>query len=99
MSEKQVSFKVDADVYKVLKHYATLDERSVRSWFERYIKATFKADYNAVLNNTKLSTKVVLETNPHAVSSTPLKHEYIEDIVGDNNTPNIDPLSEFTWDG
>ena len=51
MNNKQVSFKVDADVYKVLKRYATLDDRSVRSWFERYIKATFKADYNAVLSS------------------------------------------------
>jgi hypothetical protein len=67
-NNKQVSFKVDSNVYAVLKVYADLDERSVRSWFERYIKSTFKTEYNSILNNTK--PNINSTTNPNINSTT-----------------------------
>lgn len=62
MNNKQVSIMINADVYAVLKKQAALDERSVRSWFERYIKATFEDDYSLI---TGIAVK---ETISHATS-------------------------------
>jgi hypothetical protein len=62
-NNKQVSFKVDSNVYAVLKVYADLDERSVRNWFERYIKSTFEKEYNSLLNGIKPDINTGIKPN------------------------------------
>lgn len=52
MTTKKVSMVMSSECYAVLRSQAALDERSVRSWFDRYIKATFPTEYRAALNKT-----------------------------------------------
>lgn len=70
MKTKQVSMKIDSNVYAVLRHYATLEDRSVRNWFERYIRTTFEKEYNLALKATpNTGVKTDININPKQESN------------------------------
>ena len=82
MTKKQVSITISSDTYMVLKHYAALDERSVRVWFERYIKTTFPDVFDTI---TSTITSTI---------NTTIKDDITPTI---NTKPKLTPNTNNTW--
>lgn len=90
MTKKQVSITIDADIYRVLKIQSELDERSVRSWFERFIKNSFPVEYKAVCNKNVIKSEQILEPIPNL--DTPKE---VEPLIWDPNVgEHVDRMPE-----
>lgn len=68
--DKKVSITVNHMTYQILKIQAGLDDRSVRSYFDKFIKDSFRKDYDKLTNQN---------TNPTITKAPSLHPEWDED--------------------